>query len=345
MRGAKRLTALVLAVFCLCLPGCQRQRKYTREIYGAFDTVIQLTAYASGQQEFDRMAQLAEEELLRLSRIYDIYTPYQGVRGLYWLNSQAGQGPVPVEPEALDLLEFGQRCYWLTEGKVNITMGSVLAIWHDLREEAGQNPDQARLPSRQALEQAAQHCRMEDLILDRQAGTAELRDPAMRLDVGAIAKGYAVQLVTALLEQSGYHDFVIAAGGNVQAQGMPPDREAWSVGIADPENPGQLAAAVEVSGLAVVTSGGYERFYTVGGRRYHHIVDPATLEPAEKMLSATVICPDGGLADCLSTALFLMEPEQAIAFIRTIPDARAILVTLEGETLDSQGLIAPDRVD
>lgn len=334
----------MLVALCLCLAaGCQPQ-KYTREIYGAFDTVIQLTAYAPNQQDFDEMADLAERELLRLSRIYDIYTPYQGVQGLYWLNSQAGQGPVPVEPEALDLLEFGQQCYQLTEGRVNIAMGAVLAIWHDLRMEAGENPDQARLPQRQQLEQAAQHCRMEDLIVDRQAGTAQLRDPEIRLDVGAIAKGYAVQQVTERLEQAGYQDFVIAAGGNVQAQGTPPGREAWTVGIADPEAPGELETTLEVSGLAVVTSGGYERFYTVGGQRYHHIVDPDTLFPAEKMLSATVICPEGGLADCLSTALFLMEPDQAIALIRTVPGARAILVTLDGQTLDSQGLIAPDRV-
>lgn len=357
MGRAERLSAVnknprgpalfLLLCLALCLAaGCQKTpRKYTREIYGAFDTAVQLSAYAEDQEQFDKLAELAEEELLRLSHLYDIYTPYQGVRGLYWLNSQAGQGPVQLEPEVLDLLEFSRECFRLTEGRVNPAMGAVLSVWHDLRLEAGQNPDRARLPQDQELKAAAEHCRMEDLEIDRRAGTAELRDPEMQLDVGAIAKGYAVQRVVEKLEAAGYRDFVLSAGGNVQAQGSPPDRESWSVGVQSPEAPGELAAVLEVSDQAVVTSGGYERFYVVDGRRYHHIVDPASLYPAERMLSATVICAEGGLADCLSTALFLMEPQQALDFIQTVPGARALLVTLDGEILDSAGLLGPDRLE
>ncbi len=302
IKPARRAVGLLVCLsLCLigCLAaGCQKTlQKYTQEVYGAFDTVIQITAYAENQAQFDELAQLAEDELLRLSQLYDIYTPYQGVQGLYQLNQQAGQGPVKLEPEALDLLEFGQDCFRLTEG-----------------------------------------------IVDRQAGTAELRDPKMRLDVGAVAKGYAVQQVTETLEEAGYRDFILSAGGNVQAQGTPPDRDNWTVGVQSPEEPGKLVAAIEVSDMAVVTSGGYERFYTVEGRQYHHIVDPSTLYPAERMLSATVICPEGGLADCLSTALFLTEPQEALEFVRTIPNARAVLTTLDGEILDSAGLLGPDRV-
>lgn len=350
IKPARRAVGLLVCLsLCLigCLAaGCQKTlQKYTQEVYGAFDTVIQITAYAENQAQFDELAQLAEDELLRLSQLYDIYTPYQGVQGLYQLNQQAGQGPVKLEPEALDLLEFGQDCFRLTEGRVNVAMGAVLSIWHDLRLEAGQNPDQARLPRQEDLEAAAEHCRMEDLIVDRQAGTAELRDPKMRLDVGAVAKGYAVQQVTETLEEAGYRDFILSAGGNVQAQGTPPDRDNWTVGVQSPEEPGKLVAAIEVSDMAVVTSGGYERFYTVEGRQYHHIVDPSTLYPAERMLSATVICPEGGLADCLSTALFLTEPQEALEFVRTIPNARAVLTTLDGEILDSAGLLGPDRLE
>ena len=303
IKPARRAVGLLVCLsLCLigCLAaGCQKTlQKYTQEVYGAFDTVIQITAYAENQAQFDELAQLAEDELLRLSQLYDIYTPYQGVQGLYQLNQQAGQGPVKLEPEALDLLEFGQDCFRLTEGRVNVATGAVLSIWHDLR-----------------------------------------------LDVGAVAKGYAVQQVTETLEEAGYRDFILSAGGNVQAQGTPPDRDNWTVGVQSPEEPGKLVAAIEVSDMAVVTSGGYERFYTVEGRQYHHIVDPSTLYPAERMLSATVICPEGGLADCLSTALFLTEPQEALEFVRTIPNARAVLTTLDGEILDSAGLLGPDRLE
>ena len=214
-------------------------------------------------------------------------------------------------------------------------MGSVLSIWHEAREQAAEEPEKAQLPSQEALSQAAEHCRIEDLVLDEEAGTAELRDSQMSLDVGAVAKGFAVQRVTESLMESGYENFVISAGGNVQAQGAPPEKEGWSVGIEDPQQAGELIDTVTITSQAVVTSGGYERFYTVDGERYHHIIDPETLYPAQRMLSATVICDDGALADCLSTALFLMEPEEALEFARS-QGARVILVTLDGQVLDTQ---------
>lgn len=332
----KRLLSLLLC-FCLFTSGCSLwgPKKYTAEFYGAFDTVVKITAYADSQADFDRLAQSAQDQLLHLSQLYDIYVPYAGVQGLYQVNEQAGQGPVPVEQEVIDLLEYCRQCYEWTDGRVNVAMGSVLRIWHDLRELAQAEPGQAALPEQTQLTEAAMHCDINDVVVDTAQNTVELRDPAMRLDVGAVAKGYAVQRVTEQLRLDGYGDFVLSAGGNVVAAGSPQGRDAWSVGIEDPREPGALAATVEVSDQAVVTSGGYERFYTVGGKTYHHIVDPATLYPAERMLSATVITPDSALADCLSTALFLMEPQEALSFARQMEDVRAILVTLDGQVLDS----------
>ena len=329
----------ILLCLSLCmgmLSGCGGEKRYSGEFYGAFDTVVTVTAYCASQKEFDGLFSQAEEELLRLSRLYDIYVPYEGVTGLYQLNQKAGQGPVKMEPEVMELLLFARECYEKTGGVVNVAMGRVLSLWHEAREQAAQQPDKAQLPSWEALSQAAEHCRIEDLVLNEEKGTAELRDSRMSLDVGAVAKGFAVQRVTEGLVQSGYENFVISAGGNVQAQGAPPEKEGWSVGIEDPRQAGELVDTITAASQAVVTSGGYERFYTVGGERYHHIIDPETLFPAQRMLSATVICGDGALADCLSTAFFLMEPEEALELARD-QGVRVILVTLEGEVLDSQG--------
>ena len=318
----------VLLCLALCLgmlSGCGGEKRYSGEFYGAFDTVVIVTAYCASQEEFDGLFSQTEEELLRLSRLYDIYVPYEGVTGLYQLNQKAGQGPVEEELEVMELLLFARECYDRTGGVVNVAM----------REQAAEEPEKAQLPSQEALSQAAEHCRIEDLVLDEEAGTAELRDSQMSLDVGAVAKGFAVQQVTESLMESGYENFVISAGGNVQAQGAPPEKEGWSVGIEDPQQAGELIDTVTITSQAVVTSGGYERFYTVAGERYHHIIDPETLYPAQRMLSATVICDDGALADCLSTALFLMEPEEALEFARS-QGVRAILVTLDGPVLDTQ---------
>lgn len=332
----KRLTCLALCL-CLLAGGCAwgGPKKYTAEFYGAFDTVIQITAYAESQTDFDQLVQEAQQQLTHLSQLYDIYVPYEGVQGLYQINQRAGQGPVPAAQEVIDLLVYSKQCYALTEGRVNVAMGSVLRLWHDLREQAQSQPDKAALPPQAALEEAARHCGIDDVVVDAAQNTVELRDPALRLDVGAVAKGYAVQRVTEQLRQAGYGDFVLSAGGNVMAAGHPEGRDTWSVGIEDPRQPGELIDTVEVADEAVVTSGGYERFYTVHGKTYHHIVDPATLYPAERMLSATVITGDSALADCLSTALFLMEPQQALDFAHTLEGVRVILVTLDGQVLDS----------
>ena len=330
-RWALLLLTMLLAVGC----GSRGPQKYTGEFYGTFDTRVQVTAYSESQQEFEAFFQQVEQRMNHYSQLYDIYTPYQGVQGIYQLNAQAGAGPVAVAPEVVDLLLFAQQCYEQTQGRVNVALGRVLALWHDLRTQANQDPKQASLPTRQALEDAAQHCNMGDMLIDAAAGTVELKDPLMRLDVGSIAKGYGVQRVTQELLDLGYRDFVISAGGNVEARGTPMERAGWSVGIADPQSPQELLTTVEVADKAVVTSGGYERFYTVDGQRYHHIVDPATLEPAQHMLAATVICPDSALADCYSTAFFLMEPQQALALAKQMPELRLILVTLDGQVLDS----------
>lgn len=146
----------ILLCLALCLgmlSGCGGEKRYSGEFYGAFDTVVIVTAYCASQEEFDGLFSQAEEELLHLSRLYDIYVPYEGVTGLYQLNQKAGQGPVEVEPEVMDLLLFARECYDRTGGVVNVAMGSVLSIWHDLREQAAEEPEKAHLPSQEELSQ------------------------------------------------------------------------------------------------------------------------------------------------------------------------------------------------
>ncbi|MBP0962807.1 MAG: FAD:protein FMN transferase, partial [Oscillospiraceae bacterium] len=170
-------------------------------------------------------------------------------------------------------------------------------------------PDKASLPDMEKLQQAAQHVDFEKVVIDQAASTVYISDPLLRLDVGAIAKGWAVQRVA----ENAPEGILISVGGNVCATG-PKDSEGtpWVIGIQDPYSDGNLCA-VYLSKGCVVTSGDYQRTYEVDGKKYHHIIDPATLMPSTYWQSVTIVCEDSGLADALSTALFVLPLEEGRA--------------------------------
>src|SRR5699024_9808340 len=161
-------------------------------------------------------------------------------------------------------------------------------------------PDQAALPEEQALLDASQHCDMDNVILDEAAGTVFLADPQMRLDVGAVAKGWSVEQVCI----SAPAGLLVSVGGYVCATGPMPGGADWVVGIQSPDGDEAYLHTLNIASGSVVTSGDYQRYYLVDGVRYHHIIDPDTRMPARYWRAVTIICPDSGLADCLSTALF-----------------------------------------
>ncbi len=328
--SAMKKTAAAALVFCMLLAGCQRSpQRYTDQRYDLFDTLIVLTAYSGSRETFDAMSDLAFSEFERLHRLFDTYTDTG--EGLSRLNAAAGQGPRQVEPEVMQLLLLGKQGYELTGGKVNIAMGAVLQLWSDAREAALEDPDSAALPDMDALRQASAHCSIDDLVLDEQAGTAELCDAELRIDVGAVAKGFATGLVAAALCDARYTDFVISAGGNVWAEGAPPGKDGWTVGVQSPDDSGSLLTTLTLSDAAAVTSGGYLRHMTVDGVQYHHIIDPDTLMPSDEALSATVIYTDSGVADILSTACFMLPQDKSAALIQKVDGARLILLGKDGK--------------
>lgn len=330
----KKAAVLALLTVLLTMSGCSGGiKKYTDQRFELFDTVIIVTAYCQSQQEFDALSSAAFDEFARLHSLFDTHND-TGV-GLSRLNALAGQGPVEVEPEVFALLETGKKGYALTHGKVNIAMGAVLKLWNDAREKALQSPEEAAIPAMDDLRAAAEHCDIDDLVLDSGDGTAELRDGQMRIDAGAVAKGYAVDLVVQRLRDLGYSDFVLSAGGNVWTEGSPPNAEGWRVGVQSPEESAGLLTTLTVSDCAVVTSGGYLRYFTVGEETYHHIIDPDTLMPADAVLSATVVCPESATADLLSTACFMLPAERGRALAAETEGVRLILLDKQGQLIQT----------
>ena len=316
---------LLLCALAPLLSGCAGPQKRQYEFYDAFDTVIRLTAYTRDEASFRRLCEQAEAEFLRYDAIFDRYEAHEGVQGVWALNHAQGEA-TPVEPELLELLLLAQEWYAVCD-RVNVVMGAVTDIWHAAR-------DSGALPSQEALEAAAAHTDFSLVEVDAAAGTVRLRDPALSLDFGALAKGYAAERIAQAL---GEETLLIDAGGNVVAACKPGDgRAAWDIAVSHPD--GGVLCVVPVADGCAVTSGGSQRYFTVDGVRYHHIIDPDTLYPANLYRQTTVFCADSALADWLSTSAFLLEYEDSRALVESM-GAKGIWILPDGEVRASDGLL------
>ncbi len=343
----RRLFCALLALWlCVTLTACgqdapKQKEKYTAHSFDYFNTVTTITGYENSQEEFDRVATEIQAQLGEYHRLYDIYLRYDGLNNLCTVNDLVdGVHPtVTVDQKIIDLLLYAREMCWKTTGLTNVAMGSVLKLWHDHRTIGMDDPASATLPPMDKLQEAAGHTDIEKMVIDEQNRTVTLTDPQMRLDVGAIAKGYAVERVAKWLEQEGKTGYVLNVGGNVRTVGCKPDGTGWTVGIENPEDPssGDYVAMLALTGQSLVTSGSYQRYYLVDGKRYHHIIHPDTLMPAEGLLSVSVICPDSGLADALSTALFCMSPKAGKALVESLDDIEALWVAADGTQTVSSG--------
>ena len=296
-----------------------------------FDTVTFIKGTAENKEAFEENATLIHDELQRYHQLFDIYNDYEGVNNIKTINDQAGISPVTVDPEIIALLRDCVRYYECTGGKTNVAMGSVLRLWHDARNDGIHDPENAALPEMQRLEEAAQHTDISGLVIDEVNSTVYLSDPKLRLDVGAVAKGWSVQRVAEKIPAG----FLLSVGGNVCATGPKFKDTPWVIGIQNPAGDDYLHT-LYVNNFSVVTSGDYQRAYVVDGKLYHHIIDPETLMPAAYWRSVTVICPDSGLADAMSTALFLLPLEQGMALAEEC-DVQALWVNASGEEFMTSG--------
>ncbi|NLK08057.1 MAG: FAD:protein FMN transferase [Firmicutes bacterium] len=318
--------------------------KYTDSFMDTFDTVTIIVGYTSNEKQFKEYFNYAHKRFQELHRYYDIYQSYSGVNNVKTINENAGIRPVEVAEEIVDMILFSKKWYALTEGKTNIALGPVLGIWHDYRDVGRIDPAQAKLPPVHELQAAAEYSSIDDIIVDEQKGTVFLPDGRMRLDVGAVAKGYATELVALELEEMGFDSCLISAGGNIRGIGKPLDdlRERWGVGIQDPRASvvadDGLLDVVFINNASVVTSGDYQRYYVVDGRLLHHIIDPETLMPGDYYQAVSVVAEDSGVADFLSTELFLLPLEKSKKLVESLPGVEALWVLQDGTVEVTEGM-------
>lgn len=316
--------------------------RYKASFFDVFDTYSEVIVYAQDEAAAQAVLDSAHAELLVYHQLYDIYNLYDGVANLKTVNDSAGDHPVTVDPRLIAMVRFAMDMDGKTNGRMNIAMGSVLALWHNHRTEGIDDPENATLPSMADLQAAATHTDIHAIQIDEAESTLYLSDPDMRLDVGAVAKGYAVERVAQSLIQSGVTHAILSIGGNVRTIGTRGDDTAWRVNVQNPdlsaENQG--LTTLSLTDLSLVTSGSYQRYYTVDGVQYHHIIDPDTLMPAAYTWAVSVVTEDSGLADALSTALYTLSIADGKALLAGFPGVEALWVTLDGEIVRTDGFAA-----
>jgi len=313
--------------------------------FGTFDTVVTIQGFAQSKEIFDHITAIAEESFREFHRMFDNYHSYEGINNVYTLNQHAGKGPLIVPKPLFDVIKYSLDSYQMAQGKINIALGSVINLWHDARDIAETDPLKTYIPDIASLQKAFQHTGIKSIVLDAKELTVNILDPEMRIDLGAVAKGYATELVVKEMLKSSMTSFYVNAGGNIRLGDGPKDgRKNWGISIQDPDGslfPDANSLPMEVlflHNVSVVTSGDYQRFFVYEGKRYHHLISPDTLMPPDYMRSVTIITKDTSYADLLSTAVFLMPYEEGVAFVNRLEGVEALWVLNDRSVVMTEGI-------
>lgn len=312
---------------------CKQENKQVFETFDYFDTYSTLTVYGE-ENETQPYFNAFEDTLKKYHRLFDIYNSYGETINLKHINDNASKYEIKLSSELFSALEFGIEMHEKTNGKLNVAIGAVSSIWHEIREKADTNPDDISIPSDDTLKAALQHTNINSIILDEESLSITITDPLLSLDFGALAKGYVASLIYERLISLGAESFLINLGGNVLAAGVKPNGENWLSTIENPFDDSSLGykKAVSLNNSTLVTSGSYQRYFVYNGRSYSHVIDAQSGYPSERFASVSIKAPatQSGLADALSTALFCMSYEEGLALISSLGEIDALWIFSDG---------------
>lgn len=319
-----RILAAMATAALLALTGCQRGPAVHEYSFFAFGTLVELTVVGANPETAEAARAHAAARLDQWHHDWHAWQPGPLTR----LNAALGAGETVPVPEALQpILSEARRLSLQSGGLFNPAIGKLVALWGFHADEVPSGPPPEPTAVRELV---AQDPNMADLVLED--GRARSNKPALQLDLGAFAKGSALQSLSAELADMGLEHFLLNAGGDLVALGTRGERP-WRIGIRDPVGTGVLAELVVDDGEAVFTSGDYERYFEWEGKRYHHIIDPRTGYPARGLRSVTVITRDAALGDAAATALFVAGPEDWPNVARALNVSEVLAVETSGEIL------------
>jgi thiamine biosynthesis lipoprotein len=293
-------------------------------------TEVKVTAWTADDARADVAISAVFSEFDRLD---DLMSVWKSGSDIARLNNAAGERAVPVGADTREVLRIARQVSEQTNGAFDVTFAALSGLWKfDYQDKDG------TVPSRQEIAKRLPLINYRDLVVEDGAGTALLRRKGMKVNLGGIGKGYAVDRGVEILRRSGLRDFMIQAGGDMYVSGKRGDR-AWRLGIRDPRGPAdRIFATLDLTDGTFSTSGDYERFFMKGGRRYHHIIDLRVGEPATKCRSVTLVTERAVIADALAKGVFILGPDEGMALIERTPGVQGVIVSAQNEVSISSGL-------
>jgi thiamine biosynthesis lipoprotein len=320
----------IAAALLTLLPLLAHAEWFERVDDGIMGTRIAVELWADDSKQGEAAIEAVLAEMRRVDLAMSTYKP---TSELSIVNAKAAQEPVKISPELFDLLTTALDYSRITDGAFDITYASV-GYMYDFRKHV--HPDEKQIAA------ALPGINYRHVLLDPKAQTVRFARPGVRIDLGGIGKGHAVDRGIAILQDRGIKHALVTAGGDSRIIG---DRfgKPWVVGIRHPDRKDEVIARIPLEDAAISTSGDYERYFDEGGVRYHHIIDPHTGHSASKVRSATIIGPTATRTDGLSKTAFVLGPEKAIEIYNKLEDIDAILVAPDGKVLYTKGLEAPSK--
>ena len=327
MKNKKTILILILffVILIIILYNSFKSRIYERN-YSYFDTYINVKIYSNSSKKANEALDEIDKIYSEYHKLTDRYNSYQGITNLYTINNNVlNEEYLKIDKKLYELIEYGINMYKWSNGKVDISMGNVIDIWKGYRE-AG-----ISIPTIEELKYVNYNNINEIELKDN-----KIKNNNLNIDLGSISKGFATKKVGEYLESIGLKKYLINAGGNVLT-GESYKKDKYKIGLENPNNQNDIYKIIKVENEAVVTSGGYLRYYEYNGTKYHHIIDPDTLFPANNVKSVTVITKDSAYADFLSTYLFLLPLEDGKKYVDELDNVEAIWYLNDDTTVTSKG--------
>jgi thiamine biosynthesis lipoprotein len=318
------MAALAIA-FVSCIPSAA-EAAWVGEAIDLMGTRVSVELWADDESEGRKLVAQVMNEYRRFDTEMSTYKPDSEISRV---NAKAAQAPLEVSEELFDLVRRSLELSAASGGAFDITYDSV-GYLYDFRER--------RRPSDREIEQRLPAVDYRHVVLDSARRTIFFKTEGVRINLGGIAKGYIVEKAARMLREKGVEHALLNAGGDTRVLG---DRrgQPWVVGIRHPRDEAQTFTKLPLVDEAISTSGDYERFFEENGRRYHHILNPATGRPTEGILTVTVIGPDGTMTDGLDTAIFVLGAEKGLELIERYPEYETIIVDASGKLHHSSGLL------
>lgn len=319
----KALSIIVLGLAWLsCLGGPTRacgeevRVERSRPMMG---TMVEITVLGPDRDLCDRAVEQAFQAIETVDRLMSVYKEDSQVSQL---NRSAGKAWAALDPQVLDVLEAAVLYSRLSEGAFDVTVGPLLRLWGFYREKG-------HLPSPQEIRRVRSLVNYREIEIDRPGGRGRLKRPGMAVDLGGIAKGYAVDKAVEALKKNGIRQGMVNTG-DLYAFGESKEKGPWRIGLQHPRKRGEIATILEVEDRAVATSGNYERYFVLKGKRYAHIFDPRTGWPTQGMASVTILADRTMEAEALAVSVFVLGPQRGLGLVNRLPGVEAIIIAEVG---------------